>query len=329
MGRTRVLLLRPGLRRGVRSGSGTVPRRPSAAGRKLDAPARAAALRRRGEPRSPGPRRAVRHARARRHALRLVRDDDREGPRRRSRRRGRLGQSGNRTRRGAGRRARRRAADRGRPGERLRRPDGARRDGGRGRRAVPPRGRRPAPPDRRRGAADGARPRALDGRRDVPGPQPRPPRPDAPRLPLGRRAVSVGSRAHAPASEREHGHPDRDGDDRRAPPLRRDDLLPRPSRARAVRRDGTRLLRGRRRHPDARAPRPLLRDAGARARLDGGAPPPRSRAEDRPPARERHGTRGARSPRSGPATGCGSSRATPSRSTASCARVGRPSTNRW
>ena len=155
----------------------TVPRRPSAAGRKLDAPARAAALRRRGELRFPGPRRAVRHPRARRHALRLVRDDDREGPRRRSRRRGRLGQSGNRTRRGAGRRARRRAAHRGRPGERLRRPDGARRDGGGGRRAVPPRGRRPAPPDRRRGAADGARPRALDGRRDVPGPQPRPPRP--------------------------------------------------------------------------------------------------------------------------------------------------------
>ncbi len=176
------------------------------------------------------------------------------------------------------------AADRGGARERLRGGAAPRRGadalgagGGR-----PPPDPRDAPAHAGRRGADRAGRRRLDGRRDVPRAQPRAARPDAAGLPLGGLAVSEGRAPDAAPPDREHGHPDRDGHDRGAAALGRRDVLPRDGRRGLApkRRHGPGVLRGRRRHPDADPPRPLPRDACARAHVGRDPPPPRARAED-------------------------------------------------
>ena len=232
------------------------------------------------------PRLPVRHPRDPGNALRLLRHDDRERPRRGAGSGGRLGQPGHGAGRGPRAGSRFAEPDRGGSRKRVRRSRRERRGRlGRVGRLRPAGGAgRPAAHARRR-RADAAGRRHLDGRAAFPGTQLGAPRAHAPGLLLGRRPVSDGRDPHALAPDRQHGHAHRDRNDRRPRAVDRLDALSRNDVGRR-RRDGARLLRGGRRDPDAGAPRPLPRDA--RAGQDVGRDPQAagSRPEDGAAPRE-------------------------------------------
>ena len=114
--------------------------------------------------------------------------------------------------------------------------------------------------------------------------------PDPARLPLGGLALPLGHGPDAPAPDRQHGHAGRPRHDRGASPLRRRDVLPRRGSPWPASRP--RLLRGRRRHRDARPPRALPRDARPRSDLRGDPQAARPLAEEGPPAPQRRRDRG-------------------------------------